>query len=175
MMWLRGVVAFLVLALGHGDHQPPPQLLISPERMEEELLRSPTALSKLINFTLVGDQWADGLGVMRGLTNRWLQEAIRGTDGVLGWLKVVGPHLSASDVTRVTDSMLSLRLGWFPTLDVQVSEPVFISAPWWATAHNVTAEPTFANLTIDASVPRVSLSGDLVGKQAPGAPVASPH
>lgn len=113
------------------------------------------------------------MGVLRDLTERWLREAIRGTDGTSGWVKVVDPYLSASDVSRSTANMLTLRLGWFPTFDVAEPEPVLIAAPWWSTAHNVSADPSYLNMTVAVSVPTVSISGDLVGSEVTEASLRS--
>lgn len=55
----RAVVVVLGLACLHGEHvstPSAPKLLVSPLSLTEELLRSP--VRKLVNFTLVGDEWA---------------------------------------------------------------------------------------------------------------------
>ena len=65
--------------------------------------------------------------------------------------------------------MLTVRLlgidgtGWYPSFDVRLAEAVPFTAPWWATAVNVSAVPSYANLTIDVSVPRVEVLGELIG------------
>ena len=160
----RAVIALLVLALGHGEHTPSPTVLVSPVELNEEQLRSPAR--KEVNVTLVGDEWAVGLGVVRALTDRWLQEAIQGDDSVpggLGWLTTVGPLLSTADVSRASATRLTISLGWYPEYDVRDPELVRFTAPWWATAHNVSAESPLTNLTVSPSTPRVSVSG-LVGQ-----------
>eukprot|EP00966_Prymnesium_polylepis_P237592 5495201-Prymnesium_polylepis.1 len=160
---LRIALLLVVLvALGDGAHTSAPLITISPETMPEDQLRLPGR--KLINITLVGDEWASALGVERAPTLFWLENAIRAPlDRALGWHAAVAPTLSADDVSRATDNMLSLRVGWIPTYDIASYEEVLLAAPWWATAHNVTAVPAYANLTIVHSVPTVGLGGDLVG------------
>ena len=168
---------------------PPHRLDISPEFLSEELLRARGV--KEINLTLVGGYgggWHPLLGVDMPLTERWLRDAMAAVSiEPLGWDATIAPHLLPQHVVRMTDAdtgaeFLMVRLmgidgsGWYPALDVRRDEPVRIGAPFWATSDNVSAVPSFANLTIARSIPRVSVVGGLLSQETPVAEMRQqPH
>ena len=171
MLCLVALNALFAAASG-TSHVPPPLLEISPPVVTEELLRRPGIVE--INLTLVGGNgWAPALGVDTDVTTHWLYHSVRGTSGSaqpLGWEVTVAPHLRPEHVVRVegVPNMLQLLLmgfdghsGRYPALDVWFAEAVMISAPYWATADNVSAVPPYANLTVAPSVPRVQVLGEL--------------
>ena len=153
---------------------PPPLLEISPPKLSEELLRAPGI--KEVNFTLIGGSgWAVEIGDDVEATTFWLAKAVLGGGGGLpqqyGWDVTVAPHLRPYHVKRVVGDPNQLTLllagfdgvsGRYPAYDVWIPEAVSILAPYWATADNVSAVPRYANLTIDVSVPRVAVRGELV-------------
>ena len=156
---------------------PPPVLIISPPKLPEEALRA--RYIKDVNLTLTGTdllgrperrEWVPELGIDLDATAEWLaREVVGSADQTRGWLATVAPYLSPAHVVRVSGEKLTLNLfgidgsGWYPAFDVQYAEAVSIGAPYWVTADNITAEPAYANLTLDMSVPAVDVLGELVG------------
>ncbi|KOO34466.1 hypothetical protein Ctob_014112, partial [Chrysochromulina tobinii] len=173
----------LLLALAAGGARgqlvppSPPVLIISPPSMSEEELRARHV--KHVNLTLTGftlilereeRAWAPRLGIDLGATAEWLaREVVGSAEQPHSWLATVAPYLSPEHVERVSNSMLRLHLvgidgtGWYPAFDVRFTDAVSIGAPFWATENNLTANPPYANLTLDVSVPRVSVLSNLVG------------
>lgn len=151
--------------------------------MSEEELRARHV--KHVNLTLTGFSqafedglyttswtraWAPRLGIDLGATAEWLaREVVGSAEQPHSWLATVAPYLSPEHVERVSNSMLRLHLvgidgtGWYPAFDVRFTDAVSIGAPFWATENNLTANPPYANLTLDVSVPRVSVLSNLVG------------
>ena len=181
--WLLLLASSLNLARAQFPPPPPPTLRISPSRLAEDVLRTPGV--KDVNLTLIGTAWAPWLGVDSDRTGDWLARAVHvaGADAQpLGWTAMIAPRLWPAHVVRATSSMITLLLvgidgsGWYPSLDVYADEAVQIDAPWWAVESNVTADPSYANLSIGVSVPRVDVRGRLAGGAIPVAELrALPH
>lgn len=160
---------------------PPPLLEISPPFLTEELLRAHHI--KEINLTLVGGGgggWHPDIGEPAGLkfpylTEDWLARVVYGEGRQpLGWDAEVAPYLRPEHVLRRKGGlMLSLQLmgidgtGWYPAFDVWYEETVMVSAPWWATADNVSAVPFYFNFSVFPSTPRVWALGALIGGSVP--------
>ena len=138
--------------------------------LPEEAVR--TRSTTVVNVTLEGSEWAAGLGVDDATTQFWLSRTLNTpSTQLLGWQAVARSRVS---VHRATPYTLSLQLGWFAEYDIAwLDEEVFVSVPYWATAINVTAEPSFANFTVAVSTPRARASGELVGERVPEAALRS--
>ena len=138
----------------------PGTLAVWPTPLPEAHLRNRAGTT--VNFTLTGDTWIAALGEEPALTSAWLNTLRADGSARNGWDAVVTPALSSSSLRRSSPSVLTLRLGWLPEFDVSRSEVVRVSAPWWATASNVSARPTWCNLTVTPTTPRARLGGDLL-------------
>ena len=166
----EALLALLLCGLATSQPQQgvAPLLEVSPPSLSEEALRERRL--KEVNLTLSGGSWAAALGRERDATAEWLARAVRGqTVHAHGWIAAVAPHVTAQHVIRTAHDILTLRLvgidgsGWYPAFDVHDDEAVAIAAPWWAIAENVSATPAYANLTIAVTVPRVEVSGEVIG------------
>ncbi|MEE8405816.1 MAG: hypothetical protein V3S32_01550, partial [Acidimicrobiia bacterium] len=102
-------------------------------------------------ITLTNDTWAPTVGADNSITT----DLINGIDSAQaeanGWDAVVKTNMDFNDVTRTSDTVVTINLGAEPTYNITADETVTVTVPATAVAGGgpITAIPTF---TISATI-----------------------
>lgn len=109
-----------------------------------------------IVFTLVNDTWDATLGADNAVTTAFINSLDSGGAETFGWDAVVKVGLTFSDVTRDSDTQVTVLLPAFPTYDITADETITANldaSVFTTSVVDVLATPTFdvTNVTSGAS------------------------